>query len=194
MTSSSAAPADGTPAIHAAPPPMFYVVARRKLAILYLATFTLYTFYWFYKHWDLYKGRHPEASRFGTTIWPVPRAVFPMFFTHSLFAKIKAHGRHLPAVARWRSGWHATLAVAWMLLSECIDALIGGVAGDLVSIACIFPLLFFLLEAQGMANLACGDPEGRSNADLTRANKVWIGIGVLFWLATIVGLFMPGEA
>ncbi|WP_296953255.1 hypothetical protein [uncultured Massilia sp.] len=192
MTTSSAAPADDTPVLHDAPlPPMFYVVSRRKLAILYLATFTLYTFYWFYKHWDLYKGRHPRASMFGTTIWPVQRAIFPMFFTHALFARVKAHGRHVPRVARWHSGWHATVAVAWMVLSEVIDRLVGGTAGDVVSIACIFPLLFLLLHAQRMVNLACGDPDGRANDRLTGANKLWIGLGALAWLVAIAGLVMP---
>jgi len=193
MTSSSAA-ADDLPATHAAPPaPMFYVVSLRKLAILYLATFTLYTFYWFYKHWDMYKGRHPAASRFGTTIWLVPRAVFPMFFTHSLFFKIRAAGRQLPGAAHWHAGWYATFAVVWMLLSEVIDSLIGGTAGDLVSIGAVFPLLLPLLAAQRMANRACGDAQGASNDALTKANKIWIAIGAVAWLVAIAGLFMPGE-
>jgi hypothetical protein len=194
MTPSSTAPADGTPAFQEAPlPPMFYVVSRRKLAILYLSTFTLYTFYWFYKNWDLYKGRHPEASKFGTTIWPVPRAVFPMFFTHSLFAKVKAYGHGLPQLARWRSGWHATFAVAWMLLSEVVDSLIGGLLGDLVSIVAILPLLFFLLHAQGMINAACGDAQGLGNERLTRANKIWIAVGALFWVAAIGNMFLSDD-
>lgn len=194
MTSSSPAPADGPAAIPEAPlPPMFYVVSKRKLAILFLATFTLYTLYWFYKHWDLYKGRHPEASRFGTTIWPVPRAAFPMFFTHSLFAKVQAYGRQLPQVAHWHSGWHASVTVAWMLLSEVADRLVGGAGGDLVSIACIFPMLFLLLKAQDMVNLACGDARGAGNDVLTRANKAWLVIGAVFWLVALAGFFVPDE-
>jgi hypothetical protein len=194
MTPSSTAPADGRPAFPEAPlPPMFYVVSKRKMAILYLSTFTLYTFYWFYKNWDLYKGRHPEASKFGTTIWPVPRAVFPMFFTHSLFAKVKAYGRGLAQVERWHSGWHASFAVVWMLLSEVIDSLIGGYLGDVVSILAILPLLFFLLHAQGMVNAACGDVQGESNRRLSRANKAWIVIGALFWMAAIGNMLLSDD-
>lgn len=193
MTSSSPAGHDELPALHETPvAPAFYVVSLRKLAILYLATFTLYTFYWFYKHWDRYKGRHPEASRFGTTVWLVPRAVFPMFFTHALFFKIRAAGRHLPDAARWPAGWYATFAVAWMVFAEVADRLVGGTAGDLVSIAAVFPLLWPLLAAQRMANRACGDAQGASNAALSTANKAWIAIGAIAWVVAIAGLFMPG--
>lgn len=196
MTSSSSLPSDEELATRAAAPP-FYVVSKRKLAILYVATFTLYTVYWFYKHWDRYKDRHPAASRFGTTIWPVPRAAFPMFFTHALFRKVKAYGSQLPQVRAWHAGWTATFAVVWMLLSEFIDrpvaAMFGDLPGDLVSIAAIFPLLFALLKAQGMINLACGDPQGQGNAALSKANKVWIVLGCLFWLFTVIGFFLPPE-
>jgi hypothetical protein len=193
MTSSSNLPSDAELAALAAAPP-FYVVSRRKLAILYLATFTLYTFYWFYKNWACYKGKHPEASRFGTTVWPVPRAAFPMFFTHALLRKVKEQGRRLPQVAAWRSGWTATFAVAWMVLSAVIDLPLQGTAGDLVSIAAIFPLLLPLSQAQRMINLACGDPSGASNDRLTRRHYAVIVLGCLFWAATLIGLFLPADA
>jgi hypothetical protein len=51
-------------------------VSKCKLAPLFLSTFTLYVLYWYYKNWDRYKGRHPEASRFGSRVSPVRRAVF----------------------------------------------------------------------------------------------------------------------
>ncbi len=193
MISSSNLPSDEELARLAAAPP-FYVVSRRKLTILYLATFTLYTFYWFYKNWDRYKGKHPEASRFGTTIWPVLRAAFPMFFTHALLRKVKAHGRHLPQVAAWHSGWTATFMVAWMILSAVVDLPLQGTAGDVVSIVAIFPLLLPLLQSQRMINLVCGDPAGAGNDRLSKGHYVVIVLGCLFWLATVIGLFLPTDA
>lgn len=193
MISSSNLPSDEELTRLAAVPP-FYVVSKRKLAILYLATFTLYTFYWFYKNWARYKGRHPEASRFGTTIWPVPRAVFPMFFTHALLRKVKAQGRHLPQVAAWHSGWTATFMVVWMILSAVIDLPLEGTAGDLVSIAAVFPLLLPLLKSQQMINLACGDADGAGNDRLSKGHYVAIALGCLFWIATLIGLFLPADA
>ncbi|MDN4053585.1 hypothetical protein QPK32_10890 [Massilia sp. YIM B02763] len=193
MISSSNLPSDEALARLAAAPP-FYVVSKRKLAILYLATFTLYTFYWFYKNWACYKGKHPEASRFGTTVWPVPRAVFPMFFTHALLRKVKVQGGHLPPVAAWHSGWTATFMVVWMILSAVIDLPLEGTAGDLVSIAAMFPLLLPLLQAQRMINLVCGDPAGAGNDRLTKRHYAVIAVGSLAWIATVAGLFLPPGA
>ncbi len=167
--------------------PAFYVVSRRKLAILFLATFTGYAFYWFYKNWSCYKGKHPEASRFGSMVSPAPRAAFSMFFTHALFRKVKAHGRSQPAVARWRSGLDATILVGLMLLANFIDVLIPGRAGDVASFAGIFVLVLPFLKAQRMINLSCGDPAGKGNDRLTWANWAWMVVGVLGWGIAIMG-------
>ena len=168
--------------------PAFYVVSRRKLAILFLSTFTGYAFYWFYKNWSCYKGKHPEASRFGSTVSPAPRAAFSMFFTHALFRKVKAHGRAQPAVASWRSDLHATSLIALMLLANFVDVLIQGPAGDVASFASIFVLVLPFLKAQRMINLSCGDPEGKGNDRLTKANWAWMILGALLWVLVIIGL------
>jgi len=172
--------------------PEFYVVSKRKLAILFLATSSLYVLYWYYKNWDRYKSRHPEASQFGSMVSPVPRAVFWMFFTHALFRKVKAYGHALPQVAGWRSGWHATIVVALMILANVVDVLIGGTAGDLVSIASVFVLLPPFLIAQDKINLSCGDPEGESNDRLSKANWAWVIAGGVLWLILIAAALLPG--
>jgi hypothetical protein len=164
----------------------FYVVSKRKLAILFLSTFTLYILYWYYKNWDRYKGRHPEASRFGSTVSPVPRAAFWMFFAHALFRKVKAYGRGQPEIARWRSGWHATVLVALMLLANFIDVLIGGTAGDIASFASVFILLPPFLTAQAKINLSCGDPEGKGNDRLSKANWAWVIAGGVLWVLVMM--------
>jgi hypothetical protein len=168
--------------------PPFYVVSRRKLAILFLSTFSGYAFYWYYKNWSCYKGKHPEASRFGSTISPAPRAAFSMFFTHALFRKVKAHGGTQPLVARWRSDLDATILVGLMLLANFIDVLIQGPAGDVASFAGIAVLVLPFLKAQAMINLSCGDPDGKGNDRLTRANWAWMIVGAVLWVLVIVGL------
>jgi hypothetical protein len=168
--------------------PAFYVVSRRKLAILFLSTFSGYAFYWFYKNWHCYKGKHPEASRFGSTISPAPRAAFSMFFTHALFRKVKAHGQAQPAVARWRSDLHASILVGLLLLANFIDVLIVGPAGDVASFAAIFVMVLPFLKAQQLINLSCGDPEGTANDRLTKANWTWMILGALMWVLVLVGL------
>jgi hypothetical protein len=175
--------------------PEFYVVSKRKLTILFLATSGLYILFWYYKNWDRYKGRHPEASRYGSSmVSPVPRAVFWMFFTHALFRKVKAYGHEQPQVAGWHSGTHATVLVALMLLSNCIDVLVGGRAGDLISLASVFVPLPFFLKAQEKINLGCADPVGKGNDRLSKANWAWVMAGGVLWLLLVVDALMPGRS
>ena len=168
--------------------PTFYVVSQRKFAILFLSTFSAYIFYWFYKNWDCYKRKHPEASRFGSTISPAVRAASSLFFTHALFRKVKGHGRGQPTLARWRSGLHATILVALMLLSNFADSFIAGPAGNYASFASVFVLGLPFLKAQQMINLSCGDPDGMGNDRLSKANWAWMIAGGVWWVLALAGL------
>jgi hypothetical protein len=173
---------------------MFYVVGARKLAILFLVTGGLYFVYWTYKNWDCYKDRMPAGSAFGTTVWPVQRALFSVFFVHALLRKVRAHGIEHDAIRRWASSLNAWWLVLLLLLGECIDtiadATLGAPYGDLASLAALALMLPALAKAQRMINLVCGDPDGAANARLTRANIAWIVIGAIGWAVTIVQAFM----
>ena len=61
--------------------PPFYVVSLRKLVLLSIATVGLYSLYWFWRHWKLHKLDRK------LDIWPVPRAIFAIFFAHGLNEK-----------------------------------------------------------------------------------------------------------
>ncbi|TFW36214.1 hypothetical protein [Massilia horti] len=202
MTQGSDTPtADDTDIGNADSAPMFYVVSKRKFAILFLATMSLYLVYWFYKNWDRYKDKWPHASKFGSTIWPVPRAIFSIFFVHALFRKIKAHGQDNPAVGKWSNNVHATLIVLLMIVSTVFDpstsrvlgspfTAIGPPYGEVLSLALLVPLLFQFLKAQEMINISCGDPGGVSNSSFSKANYAWVVIGVLFWISAIIGILL----
>lgn len=165
-------------------PPAFYIVSARKFTILYLVTFGLYGFYWFYKNWANYRDARP-ASPAEASIWPIPRAIFSIFFIHSLFRKIKHFGQEDERVQRWKNSAHAWLLVALMLLSSVFDRLsargVGSPLTDAASVAMLVPMLFGLLHAQRMANRACRDPEGAGNDEFTNANWVWIILGCIVW-------------
>jgi hypothetical protein len=175
--------------------PMFYVVSTRKLAILYVATFGLYALYWFYKNWDRYKDAWPYASEVGSTIWPVPRAVFSVFFVHSLFRKVKTHGEDKPAVARWSNMLDATQMVLLLLVASFLDRAarnsLGSPYTDWLSLAILAPLLFQFVKAQRMINLSCGDPAGTGNSGFSKANYAWIIVGGLWWVLVLIGTFLP---
>lgn len=175
--------------------PMFYVVAPRKAAILFLGTVGYYGIYWFFKQWDCYKDHQPYASKFGSTIWPVPRALFSIFFYHALFDKIREYGNRHAAVAAWHSTSHAWLMVVLTLLSGCLDRAanksLGSPTTDLLSLLILLPLLLGMLRAQRMINVSCDDPDGAGNAALTGANYAWIAFGAVIWLLIAVGLLLP---
>lgn len=173
--------------------PMFYVVSLRKFTVLFLATLGLYSIYWFYKNWDLYKDKWPFASEVGSTVWPVPRALFSVFFVHALFREVKAYGRDNPVVAAWRNNWHATTVVILMLLSTVLDRAsahgMGSPTTDIASLVVILPLVVELRKAQAMINASCSDADGSGNSDFTKANYAWVAIGVVVWLVMIIELF-----
>ncbi len=54
----------------------YFIVSRPKLAVLYLATLGLYLIYWFYGNWRNFR----DAT--GQKLWPVPRSIFYILFTH----------------------------------------------------------------------------------------------------------------
>ena len=175
--------------------PTFYVVSRKKLAILYLATLGLYGIYWFYKNWSNYKNCSSDKFNVDRSIWPVARGIFSIFFTHALFREIKAYGRDKEALAEWNNEMLATQVVLFMIAANVLDRLsarsIGSPYTDIGSVLIVVPLLGLLLSAQHMINIACGDPDGKSNSRLTNANYVWIALGLIFWVLVILGFISP---
>jgi hypothetical protein len=176
-------------------PPTFYVVSRKKLVILYLATFGLYSVYWFYKNWSNYK--HSTAPNFNPDreIWPAPRGLFSIFFIHALFGDIKLYGHAKAMVADWNAGSQATRLVLTMIVSNVLDRLsyrsIGSPYTDIASLLILAPLLSQFLSSQHMINVSCDDPDGESNSRFTTANYVWITLGVIWWIFVIIGFFLP---
>lgn len=176
--------------------PLFYIVSPRKFTILFLATLGGYQLYWFYKNWRCFKDQMPAASEFGTTIWPVPRALFSIFFVHALFRAVKGHAPGIPAVAAWRQSAHATALVILIIVSNVLTRVANHFADyfwiNAASLIILIPVMFTMRGAQDMVNAACGDPDGAGNANLTGANYAWIALGVIFWILIVFGMFAGG--
>jgi len=162
----------------------FYIVAPHKFVLLYLGTWGLYEIYWFYRHWRLYRDSH------GLKLWPVPRAIFSIFFAYPLFSRIADRGGETGG-GQWSPGWYS---VAYILLyiignlSQFPEP--GPNSGVLVLISLISLLLLaaLLYRVQCHANAACGDPQGESNSRYDWANYFWLAIGALLWLTTILAV------
>ncbi len=162
--------------------PPFYIVAPRKFWILLLSTAGTYQIYWFYRHWKAQKAATGER------MWPVMRSLFAIFFTHSLFRRMAAAN---DSAVRPLS-IHATLFVVLTILDTVVSRMaqqdIGSPWTDILELLLIPVLGIFLAAAQNQANLACGDPEGSFNDDLTAANALWILLGFVLWGVIVFGL------
>ena len=163
-----------------------YVVSRTKMAILFMATFGLYTVYWFYQNWRNHK------DFYGTKIWPVPRSIFFIFFTHSLFGKVDALLREKQPEFEWSPNLLATLFVIVSIISNVLDRLsyreIGSPLTDILSLLILPVALIILLKAQDAINLSQDDRDGESNRRLTLYNYIWIVLGGIFWIFVAIGL------
>lgn len=168
--------------------PEFYIVSKPKFLVLFFATLGAYQLYWFYMHWARYRRYHR------TQLWPVARAIFSIFFTHSLGGEIAQSLERSGIRLRWSPGILAAGYILFQILGTICDRLsandIGSPATDMVGLAALLPISYCLWGLQDAANIACNEPHGESNRTFTWANWLWIVLGTLLWGLVLVGLGM----
>lgn len=169
--------------------PPFYIVSLNKFLLLFLGTAGLYMTYWFYKQWSCYKKAHK-----GTQL-PVFRAIFSVFFVHSLF-------KILTSLYQQKSGKKST-ALTTSATLFVIVTVISFLSGHVPEEAAIQPYLvlvnlistpifcWFCYQAQWFVNYVCDDLEGECNKELSIANYGWLGIGTLMWGMYFVYVLFP---
>jgi hypothetical protein len=164
----------------------FYVVGARKFFLLYFLTLGLYRFYWSYKHWANLRARSGEP------MWPVARAIFAIFFMHSLTEEIDHTLKRANVHHAWDPRGLATTWVVMAVASSICDRLAGKEIGspitDLVAIVLLVPMGLAVWRIQDAANRACGQPDGASNRQFTGLNWFWMVLGGLWWVIVVVGL------
>ncbi|MGH8028661.1 MAG: hypothetical protein ACREO3_01875 [Arenimonas sp.] len=174
----------------ATPRNRYYVVSAAKYWSLELVTTGLYGLVWMYQHWAHIK----RASRGDE--WPVMRAIFPVFFMHSLAAEIDQTLRRARIIHAWAPAGMATGAVVGLIAARLFDRVPATVVSENaamgISMALVAVIAAFKWRIQVAANLACGDPEGRGNGTFSTANIVWLVLFGLFWL--LVGLVFAAAA
>lgn len=165
----------------------FYVVSSKKFLVLFITTMGIYCVYWFYKHW-----RQQKITQ-ELKIWPVMRAIFSVFFTHSLFAYIDGRVRDARSDFAWSPGVMATIYVVFSIIASISDNLAANAIGfpytDFLGTGCLLFIGSSMHRAQMAANIACGDSEGSENANFTGLNFLWIVLGSLFWVAVLLGYY-----
>ncbi|MEE9351410.1 MAG: hypothetical protein V3U78_04060 [Thiotrichaceae bacterium] len=167
----------------------FYVVSLRKFLWLSILTMGLYYIYWFYKNWQ------NQMLKTGEKILPVMRGIFSVFFTFSLFQRIAAKLEDKNKTYDWSVVGMAILFIVSTILSSLIGQLSSGNDDNitfvmLISFGFLAATIYSVYKAQMAINIACDDPNGDSNSEFSTANTVWLLIGGLFWLLTLLGMYV----
>lgn len=155
-----------------------YVVSTTKLVLLYVATSGLYVLYWFYQHWSA------QRRAYRLNIQPLARAAFAVFFVHALFRNFVRVARHAGFSPTWRPESQATLFVGLSVFSPILSRVVldGYFMPFLLQCAALLPLA----AAQRVANLASGDPHGKTNAGLDAGSVIAGVLGVALWLLLLM--------
>ncbi|MFT5162307.1 MAG: hypothetical protein ACI9FJ_000875 [Alteromonadaceae bacterium] len=165
----------------------YYVVSGKKFLVLFISTLGIYKVYWFYKQWQLYR------DHYSSKVWPVPRAIFSIFFTHQLFREVEHSLGEKQLKYSWNPASIATLYVVFTIVESITSRLsqkeIGEPITDIISTLVLPIIAWSLYEGQLAMNLACGDPQGHSNSQFTPLNYLWILLGSVVWLLVLVGLY-----
>ncbi len=163
----------------------FYVVSFKKLLILNVATLGIYTVYWFWKHWTLWR------QAIGSNVWPIPRAIFNIFFVHSLFRQINEKAEEVTSQAMPSLHMPATVFVISQITYQIIDRVLPEDVNLLLTVPLLIAFLgleiWCLWQAQMQANFACHDEEGQSNNNFGVGAYIVIALGVLLWVLIILG-------
>jgi hypothetical protein len=167
-------------------PCAFFPVASTKLAVMYIVTFGLYGVYWFYSNWRL---QQPYLNK---KINPALRAIFYVFFTHSLFRNIKRAAERKGIATDWPADMWATVFVVVTIASNFMDRASSELAGmaylNIIGLALVFVLVLPLCKAQELVNMINDDPGGALNRSFTVYNYIFIALGGLVWVMAVMGM------
>jgi hypothetical protein len=166
----------------------FFPISLKKLTILFISTFSVYTVYWFYKNWKMLE---PTMDK---KIHPLLRAIFDVFFTHSLFSRIETAAVAKNISMKWSAGVLATIYVVFTFISAIVKHFFSSSElynlVNLLTILFLFIILWPLYSIQKIVNQINGDPDGKLNCSFSGYNYVFIIGGSLLWILTISLFFL----
>lgn len=124
---------------------------------------------------------------------PLGRAIFSIFFVHSLNSEIDLGLRRNSKSLLWMPGAMATLFIVLTIVGTFLtrvssqsSSIALNSSGIIISLCCAYPLV----QAQKAANLASDDVAGNRNSEFTALNWLWMSVGALFWVLLLFGLYL----
>ena len=160
--------------------PPFFPVSITKLVVMSVCTFGFYEVYWFYRNWRLARER-------GAHVRPALRALFAIFFCHSLFRIVR--DRAGDTAARDDELRAGPLAIGWIVVS-----LLGGLPDPYWLVS--FCAVVFVVPVQMSANRynRVRAPRHDPNDRFGTANWIAIVGGGLLLTLVVIGMFTPPMA
>jgi hypothetical protein len=162
----------------------FLYIPKARLVVMSLVTLALYQVYWFYRNWRFLKERD------NLRIQPFWRAIFGIFFIHSLLTAIKndrAGNNILPATfspGALATGW-IIFALVGRIISWRSSDLVVNIFGLIISVS----TFAFLLPAQNYINRVNESLPIRPGYFRWSAGQiVMLVYGILLWLLLMFGI------
>ncbi len=164
----------------------FFIVSIKKLWIMSFFTMGLYLLHWNYAHW---KSHRKSINKLG--IWPAPRALFSLFFIHSLMRLI-ADSYRQKSGKNWSYSLYVIIYIGISVLGYAVNFLSGET--PLVAIFLLFYtviaswlLTFSVIDAQKKVNEICLDVDAETNKKITLANVFWLIVFATVWIFFVIG-------
>jgi hypothetical protein len=166
-----------TPSVSSRVEPPFFAVSILKFVTLSFLTCGIYEVYWFYMNW-----RHIRA-RERTRIWPVPRAIFSIFYCYRCFSRIRDYETPTITEPPIAAG---PLATGWIIASLVCNFT------DSYWWVSLFAFVF-MVPVQMRANdiNAAITPEHDRNDGFTVWNWITIVLGTVFVTCALLGTLHP---
>jgi hypothetical protein len=171
----------------------FFPVSEGKLMTMYILSFGFYGIYWFYKNWKL------QQKTMDKKIYPLLRAIFAIFFAHSLFRRIKQQAVHLDKKHKFFPNIYATLFLVTIITSNILDHLTVNLKtqvsisnSDIIAASLLLFVIsvYPLLKAQAIINRINDDVLGYLNYKYSLLNYILIFTGAAVWLLIGLGLLL----
>jgi hypothetical protein len=154
----------------------FFPVGPTKFIVLSIFTIGTYKLYWSYKNWDRIQRRTREP------LSPSLRAVFTVWWTFSLFDRMRSHLARASMPVKWSprelAGTYLILSLCWRLPGAWL----------LVGMASFLTFLPVIKSVHAL-NSRSEASEGR-NESFSAANVLTIVIGGVLLLLVVIGSFM----
>lgn len=167
-----------------------YVLPQLKLWVFCVLSFGIFLLPWSYMHWRRIKQSD------NSDIWPVPRAIFSVFFIHSLFTRFELSKVDVGSKYNWSLGTNAAFYIIFSVIGNLMDRIYESASMDIgagywVLFLCswIIPIVT-ISNAQRVANIAVNDPQGETNSRWTVANFLWLGLCITFLALAAFGLYV----